>query len=97
MDKLYDDPEMKLRRSQTEPERPAGCSERPSSKAAVSEEANRSPFSPGPPITCLNRCYPRPYGEPLSDARTPLADFINSLLGKKQVQKVIVLRRQIQG
>jgi hypothetical protein len=25
--------------------------------------------------------YPVPYVEPLSDARTPLADFVNSLLG----------------
>ncbi len=35
------------------------------SKAAASEEANP---------------YSLPYGEPLSDARTPLADFFNSLL-----------------
>ena len=58
----------------------AGCSKWPSSKAAASEEANRTLFSPGPPITCQNRCYPRPYVELLSDARTPLAGFINSLL-----------------
>ena len=51
----------------------AGCSKWPSSKAAASEEANRTLFSPGPPITCQNRCYPRPYVELLSDARTPLA------------------------
>ena len=58
----------------------AGCSKWPSSKAAASEEANRKLFLPGPPITCQNRCYPRPYGEPLSDARTPLADFFSTLL-----------------
>jgi hypothetical protein len=43
----------------------AGCSERPSSKAAASEEVKRT--------LC-------PYVEPLSVARTPLADFLNSLL-----------------
>ena len=42
----------------------AGCSERPSSKAAASAEARRT----------------LRYVEPLSDARTMLADFINSLL-----------------
>jgi len=49
--------------------RPAGCSESPSSKAAASEEAE---------------AYSLPYVEPLSDARTPLADFINSLLDTLQ-------------
>ena len=42
----------------------AGCSERLSSKAAASEEANRT----------------LRYVEPLSDARTPLADFLSILL-----------------
>ena len=42
----------------------AGCSERPSSKAAASAEARRT----------------LRYVEPLSAARTMLADFINSLL-----------------
>jgi hypothetical protein len=45
---------------------PAGCSERPSSKAAASEEARRT----------------LRYVEPLSDARTMLADFVNSLLAR---------------
>src|SRR6185437_3355699 len=59
---------------------PAGWSKRPSSKTAASEEAKRNQFVPGPPITCRNRRFPRPYVEPLSDARTPMADFFNSLL-----------------
>ena len=42
----------------------AGCSKRPFSKAAASEEARRT----------------LRYVEPLSDARTPLADFFNILL-----------------
>jgi hypothetical protein len=41
-----------------------GCSKRPSSKAAASDEARRT----------------LRYVEPLSDARTPLAAFFNSLL-----------------
>lgn len=44
---------------------PAGCSQNPSSKAAASEQAKR---------TLLE------YVEPLSDVRTPLVDFVNSLL-----------------
>jgi hypothetical protein len=44
-------------------ERFAGCSKRPSSKAAASEEARRT----------------LRYVEPLSDARTPLADFFSIL------------------
>jgi hypothetical protein len=44
----------------------SGCSKRPSSKAAVSEEARRT----------------LRYVEPLSDARTPLADFFSILLAK---------------
>src|SRR6266849_7921719 len=43
---------------------PAGCSKRPSSAAAASEEARRT----------------LRYVEPLSDARTKLADFFSSLL-----------------
>ena len=42
----------------------AGCSKGPSSKAAASEEARRT----------------LRYVEPLSDARTPLADFFSILL-----------------
>ena len=42
----------------------AGCSKRPSSKAAASEEARRT----------------LRYVEPLSAARTPLADFFSILL-----------------
>ena len=42
----------------------AGCSKRPSSKAAASEEARRT----------------LRYVEPLSDARTPLVDFFSILL-----------------
>src|SRR5467141_3338246 len=44
---------------------PAGCSKRPSSKAATSE---------GP------EAYPLGYVEGLNDARTKLADFFSSLL-----------------
>ena len=43
---------------------PAGCSKRPPSKAAASEEARRT----------------LRYVEPLSDARTKLADFFSILL-----------------
>ena len=43
----------------------AGCSKRPFSKAAASEKARRT----------------LRYVEPLSDARTPLADFFSFLLG----------------
>ena len=56
-------------RSLTEADRPAGCSERPSSKAAASEEARRT----------------LRYVEPLSDARTPLAGFVSSLLDRQEV------------
>ena len=42
----------------------SGCSKRPSSKAAASDEARRT----------------LRYVEPLSDARTPLADFFSILL-----------------
>jgi hypothetical protein len=45
---------------------PTGCSKGPSSKAAASEEAKRT----------------LRYVELLSDARTPLEDFFNILLGK---------------
>src|SRR5215831_15164895 len=63
---------------------PTGCSNRLSSKATASEEAKRNLFLPGPPIACRNRRLPRPYVESLSDARTPLADFFNSLLEMAQ-------------
>jgi hypothetical protein len=46
----------------------AGCSKRPSSKATASEEARRT----------------LQYVEPLSGARTPLADFFSMLLGDDQ-------------
>ena len=49
-----------------DPAQPAGCSKRPSSKAAASEETRRT----------------LRYVESLSDARTKLADFFNSLLAK---------------
>ena len=52
----------------------AGCSKRPSSATAASEEAQRMPLSPAPPIACRNRPLPRPYIEPLSDARTKLGE-----------------------
>ena len=51
--------------SGTTGERQAGCSKRPSSKAAASEEARRT----------------LRYVEPLSAARTKLADFFSILLG----------------
>ena len=54
--------------SQTCSEAIAGCSERLSSKAAASEEA---------------KAYSLPYVEPLSAARTPLADYVNSLRVQK--------------
>ena len=57
-------------RSRTSGEYRTGCSERPSSKAAASEEAES---------------YSLPYGEPLSEARTPLVDFVNSLLGISKI------------
>jgi hypothetical protein len=44
---------------------PAGCSKRPFSKAAASEDPE---------------AYPLGYVEDLNDARTLLADFFNSLL-----------------
>ena len=53
------------RMSWADTEWPAGCSKRLSSKAAASEEARRT----------------LRYVEPLSDARTMLADFFNTLLG----------------
>ena len=46
----------------------SGCSKRLSSKAAASEEARRT----------------LRYVEPLSDARTTLADFFSILLGHKE-------------
>jgi len=44
---------------------PAGCSKRPSSKAAASEDPE---------------AYPLGYVEGLNDARTPLVDFFSILL-----------------
>jgi hypothetical protein len=54
------------RTSWTTIEHHAGCSKRPSSKAAASEEA---------------KAYALRYVELLSEARTPLADFFSILLG----------------
>ena len=51
--------------SRTTGEQRAGCSKWPSSKAAASGEARRT----------------LRYVEPLSDARTPLAEFFSILLG----------------
>jgi hypothetical protein len=48
----------------------AGCSKRPFSKAAASEEARRT----------------LQYVEPLSDARTQLADFLSILIGAGAVK-----------
>jgi hypothetical protein len=45
----------------------AGCPKRPSSKAAASAD---------------REAYPLGYVEDLNDARTKLADFFSSLLGK---------------
>ena len=71
VDKLYDDPEMNLRlRSQTELEWPAGCSERPVQQGRSKRRGES---------------YSPPYVEPLSVARTPLADFVNSLLGRIRI------------
>jgi hypothetical protein len=53
-----------VRTSGTMGEHHAGCSKRPSNKAAASEEARRT----------------LRYVEPLSDARTKLADFFSILL-----------------
>ena len=49
-------------------EQRAGCSKRPSGAAAASEEARRT----------------LRYVEPLSDARTKLADFFSVLLGRNE-------------
>ena len=49
----------------------SGCSKRLSSKAAASEEARRT----------------LRYVEPLSDARTPLADFFSILLGQEKMKR----------
>ena len=51
----------------TEENAPAGCSKRPLSKAAANEEARRT----------------LRYVEPLSAARTPLADFFSILLEQR--------------
>ena len=84
--------------SQTLSESFAGCSERPSGKAAASEEAkryktalrvSRSPMQwilangKAPPVLPTSENFIR-YIEPLSTARTPLADFVNSLLGASE-------------
>ena len=51
----------------------AGCSKRPSSKAAASEEVRR-----------MLR-----YVEPLSDARTKLAGFFSTMLGDDVAHKIV--------
>ena len=58
--------------SVTKGERPAGCSKRPSSKAAASEEARRT----------------LRYVEPLSEARTMLEDFFSILLNEVCVKRL---------
>jgi hypothetical protein len=52
-----------------------GCSKRPSSEAAASEEA---------------KAYFLPYVEPLSDARTKLEDFFNILLITQFDERMLV-------
>ena len=56
-----------------------GCSKRPSSKAAASEEARRT----------------LRYVEPLSDARTMLADFFNCLLHMIAQHELLRMRIKI--
>jgi hypothetical protein len=62
----------------------AGCSKRPSSKAAASEEARRyQPHFVWPFARSMGlgeRKIPSSTSEPLSDARTTLADFFSILL-----------------
>jgi hypothetical protein len=79
----------------------AGCSKRPSSKAAARRTASRISdatlvragemvsrqcleakrhLSHPPAPSCRSSSFPGPYVEPLSEARTPLADFFNILL-----------------
>src|SRR6185503_10082514 len=65
-----------VRTSWTTEEHQAGCSKRPSSKAAASEEARRT----------------LRYVEPLSAARTPLEDFFSILLEHEEEVKVIDVR-----
>src|ERR1044071_7752885 len=64
------------RTSWTTEEHQAGCSKRPSSKAAASEEARRT----------------LRYVEPLSAARTPLEDFFSILLEHEEEVKIIDVR-----
>ena len=59
---------------------PTGCSKRPSSKTAASEEARRT----------------LRYVEPLSEARTPLADFFSILLETEPDAKEDVLGAKVQ-
>jgi hypothetical protein len=66
---------------------------RPSSKAAASEEARRKVFSyPRPPIDCGNSRFPRPYVEPLIDARTKLAAIFNILIEDKPTTEESIMR-----
>jgi len=64
-------------RSWTTDEGPAGCSKRPSSKAAARK---------GP------RAYSPGYVEGLNDARTPLADFFSILLCDDMAHKIVQCR-----
>lgn len=57
-----------------------------SSKAAASEKARRNPFHP-PPRAAL-AALSRWYVEPLSDARTPAADFFSILVGATHILPV---------
>jgi len=60
--------------SRTTGEYGAGCSKRPSSKAATSEEARRT----------------LRYVEPLSDVRTPLAGFFSILSNTKILTQALI-------
>jgi hypothetical protein len=57
----------------------AGCSKRPFSKAAASEEVRRT----------------LRYVEPLSDARTPLGDFFSILLVERIHQQSVTLNARV--
>jgi hypothetical protein len=69
--------------SRAETEGSAGCSKSPSGKAAASEGDCRLSgrrLSPSTSGTGTGNAGASPL-EPLSDARTPLADFFNTLIG----------------
>ena len=102
------------------PEHPAGCSKRPTvspaqprraktrrsaGAAAASEEGEAYTIFTRPPIACKSRRFPRPYVEPLSDARTKLgegrvsarrdragvmSDFFSILLGSEHGAQLLL-------